>query len=108
MDGNEKLNAAFVHARRGKLNMHDPKNEEPVRQPELPKKGEPVQPQPANGRQVGGQSVEKDERGQEQPAEKKRENKWHRGRPVSAAGVGQVPLALPLPLRLGRSIGAAG
>jgi hypothetical protein len=37
--------------------MHDPKNEKPVRQPELPKKGEPVQPQPANDRPVGGQGV---------------------------------------------------
>ncbi len=52
--------------------MHDPKNEKPVRQPELPKKGEPVQPQLANDRPVGGQGVVNDERGQAQPADTKR------------------------------------
>jgi hypothetical protein len=52
--------------------MHDPKKENPVRQPELPKKGEPVQPQPANDRPVGGQGVVKDKRAQQQPADKKR------------------------------------
>jgi hypothetical protein len=52
--------------------MLDPKKENPVRQPELPKKGEPVQPQPANDRPVGGQAVVKDERAQEQPVDKKR------------------------------------
>ncbi len=52
--------------------MHDPKNEKRVRQPELPKEGEPVQRQPANDRPVGGQAVVKDERGRKQPADTKR------------------------------------
>jgi hypothetical protein len=52
--------------------MQDPKSEKPVRQGELPKKHEPVQQQPANDRPVGGQEVLKDERGQEQPANKNR------------------------------------
>jgi hypothetical protein len=52
--------------------MRDPKSEGPVRQQELPKKHEPVQHQPANDRPVGGQGGIKDERGQEQPADKDR------------------------------------
>jgi hypothetical protein len=44
--------------------MHDPQKEKPVRQREMPKKDEPVQPQPANDRPVGGQGVVKDERAQ--------------------------------------------
>jgi hypothetical protein len=52
--------------------MPDPKNEKPVRQPEMPTKGEPVQPQPANDRPVGGHGVVKDERAQERPADKER------------------------------------
>jgi hypothetical protein len=52
--------------------MHDAQKEKPVRQREMPKKGEPVQPQPANDRPVGGQGVVKDERAQEQPADKQR------------------------------------
>ena len=52
--------------------MQDPKSEKLVRQQELPKKDEPVQHQPANDRPVGGQGITKDERAQEQPADKKR------------------------------------
>jgi hypothetical protein len=48
--------------------MQDPKT--PVRQPELPKKDEPIQKQPANDRPVEGQGIIKDERAQEQPADK--------------------------------------
>jgi hypothetical protein len=45
----------------------------------MPKKGELVQPQPANARPVGGQGVVKDEPAQEQPADKKwaLQNKRH-------------------------------
>jgi hypothetical protein len=59
--------------------MDDPKKEKPVRQREMPKKGELVQPQPANARPVGGQGVVKDEPAQEQPADKKwaLQNKRH-------------------------------
>jgi hypothetical protein len=53
-------------------NMQDPKEQKPARQPELPKKKEPVQKQPANDRPVQGQGVTKDERAQEQPADKRR------------------------------------
>jgi hypothetical protein len=53
--------------------MQYPKTQRPVRQSELPKKGEPVQKQqPANDRPIEGQGVTKDERAQEQPADKKR------------------------------------
>jgi hypothetical protein len=52
--------------------MQYSKMQRPVRQPELPKKGEPVQKQPANDRPIEGQGVTKDERAQEQPADKKR------------------------------------
>jgi hypothetical protein len=52
--------------------MQDPKTEKPVRQPELPNKNEPVQKQPANDRPVEGQGFTKDERAQDQPADKKR------------------------------------
>jgi hypothetical protein len=52
--------------------MQHPKTEKPGRQQELPAKDEPVQQQPANDRPVGGQGVVKDERGQEQPADKNR------------------------------------
>jgi hypothetical protein len=52
--------------------MQDPKTQKPVRQPELPNKNEPVQKQPANYRPVEGQGITKDERAQEQPANKKR------------------------------------
>jgi hypothetical protein len=38
----------------------------------LPNKNEPVQKQPANDRAVEGQGIIKDERAQEQPADKKR------------------------------------
>jgi hypothetical protein len=57
--------------------MQDPKTQKPVRQPELPKKGEPVQKQPANDRPIEGQGICQDERAEEQPADKKRalENK---------------------------------
>jgi hypothetical protein len=51
--------------------MQDPKTQRSVRQPELPKKGEPVQKQPANNRPIEGQGITKDERAQE-PADKKR------------------------------------
>jgi len=52
--------------------MQYSKTQRPVRQPELPKEGEPVQRQPANNRPVEGQGVAKDKRPQEQPADKKR------------------------------------
>ena len=52
--------------------MQDPKTQKPVRQPELPNKNEPVQKQPANDRPVEGQGITKDERAQEQPADKNR------------------------------------
>ncbi len=52
--------------------MQYPKTQRPVRQPELPKKGEPMQKQPANDRPIEGQGVTKDERAQEQPADKNR------------------------------------
>jgi hypothetical protein len=52
--------------------MRDPKTQEPVRQPELPNKNEPVQRQPANDRPVEGQGIATDERAPEQPADKKR------------------------------------
>jgi len=53
-------------------NMQDPKKQNPVRQPELPNKSDPVQEQPANARPVEGQGVTKDERAQEQPADDRR------------------------------------
>ena len=62
--------------------MNDPKNEPPVRQREMPaSKDEPVQRQPANDRPIEGaktktadksQGIVKDERAQEQPADKRR------------------------------------
>lgn len=61
--------------------MKDPKKEPPIREREMPKfKHEPVEQQPANNRAIEGdgtrgdksQGVFKDERGQDQPADRKR------------------------------------
>jgi hypothetical protein len=52
--------------------MQDPKRQKPIRQPELPKKKELVQKQPANDRPVEGHGVTKDERVQEQPVDERR------------------------------------
>jgi hypothetical protein len=61
------------HEQNKESDVQDPKKEKPVRQPELPtSKNEPVQKQPANDRPVEGQGITKDERAQDQPADRRR------------------------------------